>query len=110
MHLSKYFALLAAALTANLQAAEALGAYFCNDINFTNNCAHWTNLVAHRCYTLDASHQNSLSSFGPDSGSACIISPDFSCSFLGPTLEYPGSGDLRNVYYTPGGGSAPKSA
>ncbi|KAF7366628.1 hypothetical protein MSAN_00920700 [Mycena sanguinolenta] len=100
---TKYFALLAAGLAINFQAAEAsLGAYFCNDINFTNNRAHWTKLVENKCYTLDASHQNSFSSFGPDSGTVCILSPGHSCNFVGVAIEYPGSGDLREIFYTNG--------
>ncbi|KAJ6456753.1 hypothetical protein C8R45DRAFT_943575 [Mycena sanguinolenta] len=52
--------------------ALALGAYFCNDANWTNDCAHWTNLVAGTCYTLDGGHQNSISSFGPDLSVSCV--------------------------------------
>ncbi|KAJ7351623.1 hypothetical protein DFH08DRAFT_1078519 [Mycena albidolilacea] len=59
--------------TALAQAANALGAYFCNDINFTNNCTHWTNLVGGNCYTFNASDLHKLSSFGPDQGTYCWL-------------------------------------
>ncbi|KAJ6612773.1 hypothetical protein B0H10DRAFT_2222799 [Mycena sp. CBHHK59/15] len=97
----KFFIVLAATLSANLQTVSVLGAYFCNDINWTNDCAHWTNLVYDQCYTLDAGHQDKLSSFGPDEGTLCNVMADYFCGSSPASLEYPGSGDLRNVYYEP---------
>ncbi|KAJ6530225.1 hypothetical protein B0H19DRAFT_1082621 [Mycena capillaripes] len=72
------------------QVAQALGAYFCNDENWVTDCAHWTNLVSDKCYTLDAVHQNALSSFGPDSGTGCSLYP---CT----NLESPGSATLSHL-------------
>ncbi|KAJ6473723.1 hypothetical protein C8R45DRAFT_1103412 [Mycena sanguinolenta] len=45
-----------------LAKASSCGAYFCNDASWTNNCAHWAPLTDYACYTLDAAHQNSISS------------------------------------------------
>ncbi|KAJ6557845.1 hypothetical protein B0H19DRAFT_1376417 [Mycena capillaripes] len=103
------FAVLGAALAVNLEGSlvvNALGAYFCNDINWQTDCAHWTKLVANKCYTLDAQHQNALSSFGPDVGTTCILFDDYLCQedWGAPWLSNPGSGDLRTVGYTPQAG------
>ncbi|KAJ7481547.1 hypothetical protein FB451DRAFT_1394196 [Mycena latifolia] len=99
--LKKSSIVMAAALSVSMhfQAATALGAYFCNDINWTNDCAHWKDLVPYRCYTLDAGHQDKVSSFGPDSGTACTVFSDYHCTSSSVTIENPGSGDLRNVNY-----------
>ncbi|KAJ7689271.1 hypothetical protein B0H17DRAFT_1202395 [Mycena rosella] len=84
------------------QAVNAIGAFFCNDISWTDGCAHWTNLVSNRCYTLDAEHQDQVSSFGPDSGNACRLYDDYHCSSGNSIyIVYPGSGDLRTLYYDP---------
>ncbi|KAF7349984.1 hypothetical protein MVEN_01299700 [Mycena venus] len=83
--------------------ANALGVYFCNDVNFVTDCAHWTNLVSGNCYTLDAEHQNALSSFGPDAGTGCSLYDDYHCADSPCTnLENPGSTDLSHL--PPGGG------
>ncbi|CAK5278124.1 unnamed protein product [Mycena citricolor] len=98
--------LLSMVLAANFQLTYGLGAFFCNDINFQTNCAHWTNLVPNKCYTLDAQHQDQVSSFGPDQGTVCDLSADYHCSSSPATLGYPGSPDLRNVVYAPAPGVA----
>ncbi|KAJ7481545.1 hypothetical protein FB451DRAFT_1236344 [Mycena latifolia] len=89
----------ALSVSMNFQAANGYGAFFCNDINYTNDCAHWTNLVSRKCYTLDAGHQDKLSSFGPDQGTACNLFLDYHCSNVPALVEYPGSSDLRNLAY-----------
>ncbi|KAJ7704346.1 hypothetical protein B0H17DRAFT_8712 [Mycena rosella] len=100
--LSKSTLVLAAVLAVRFQAANALGAFFCNDINYKTDCAHWTDLVDGKCYTLDAGHQDKVSSFGPDSGTQCVLSPDYHCADAHVTVNYPGSADLRNVDYAGG--------
>ncbi|KAJ7481549.1 hypothetical protein FB451DRAFT_1394198 [Mycena latifolia] len=104
--LKKSSLIMAAALSVSMhfQAANALGAYFCNDINWANDCAHWQNLNQGACYTLDAGHQDKVSSFGPDSGTTCDLHSDYHCASSAATLGQPGSGDLRNVYYPPADG------
>ncbi|KAJ7757016.1 hypothetical protein B0H16DRAFT_1824803 [Mycena metata] len=87
--------------TVGIQSVHALGAYFCNDINWVTDCVHWKDLVSGKCYTLDAEHQDKVSSFGPDSGTGCVLAPDYHCVNGYAYLAYPGSGDLRTVYYTP---------
>ncbi|KAJ7031650.1 hypothetical protein C8F04DRAFT_1110163 [Mycena alexandri] len=101
MLLNKYPVILATALSVHLQAVHALGAYFCNDINWVTDCVHWKNLVSGQCYTLDAGHQDKVSSFGPDVGTGCFLAPDYSCVSDYGYLANPGSGDLRTVYYSP---------
>ncbi|KAJ7433498.1 hypothetical protein FB451DRAFT_1472177 [Mycena latifolia] len=127
--LKKSSIVMAAALSVSMhfQAANALGVYFCNDINWTNDCAHWKDLVPYRCYTLNAGHQDKVSSFGPDSGTACLglhtaagllISPVSPTSFyllprdLQKALEkarisFPGSSPLTSLESTPAPNLAP---
>ncbi|KAJ7481548.1 hypothetical protein FB451DRAFT_1394197 [Mycena latifolia] len=97
---------IAAALSVSMhfQAANGYGAFFCNDINWTNDCAHWKNLGSEQCYTLDAGHQDKLSSFGPDQGTACHLYPDYHCLDVPALVQYPGSSDLRNLVYQPPNG------
>ncbi|KAJ7481574.1 hypothetical protein FB451DRAFT_1443900 [Mycena latifolia] len=95
--------MVAVALSVHFQAVNAIGAFFCNDINWKNDCVHWTNLYPGACYTLDAAHQDKVSSFGPDEVDECLLYPDFDCmSVEQGYLKYPGSGDLRTEYYPAG--------
>ncbi|KAJ6459859.1 hypothetical protein C8R45DRAFT_1109239 [Mycena sanguinolenta] len=83
------------ALAAVLALAKATGAYFCNGANWTDDCAHWTDLTNYGCYTLDAGHQNSISSFGPDSGVTCELYTDYLCGDACIVLSYPGASTLN---------------
>ncbi|KAJ6490029.1 hypothetical protein C8R45DRAFT_929323 [Mycena sanguinolenta] len=65
-----------------------------NDANWTNDCAHWTNLISGSCYTLDAGHQNSISSFGPDGTTTCSLYTDYHCTDGCILLTGGGSSDL----------------
>ncbi|KAJ7481546.1 hypothetical protein FB451DRAFT_1394195 [Mycena latifolia] len=99
--LKKSSLMIAAMLSVSIhfQAASALGAYFCNDVDWSNDCVHWTGLGSGDCYTLDAGHQDAVSSFGPDSGTTCKLYSDYDCTSSSVTLNYPGSSDLRNLNY-----------
>ncbi|KAF8181373.1 hypothetical protein K438DRAFT_1976097 [Mycena galopus ATCC 62051] len=66
-----------------------------NDDNWTNDCAHWTDLTAGKCYTLDAGHQNSISSFGPDEGIFCDLYTDYHCKNECISIYYPGEASLN---------------
>ncbi|KAJ7481544.1 hypothetical protein FB451DRAFT_1170744 [Mycena latifolia] len=111
--LKKSFVMIAVVLSVHLKAANAveLGASFCNDINWTNDCVYWGDLEAYTCLTLNAEHQDKVSSFGP---TACALhleflapqnNSDYHCGSSSTILEYPGTGDLRNVYYPPANGA-----
>ncbi|KAJ6451167.1 hypothetical protein C8R45DRAFT_1113712 [Mycena sanguinolenta] len=78
-------------------AKASLGAYFCNDPNWTNDCAHWTDLINYSCYTLDPVHQNATSSFALDTvGESCVLYTDCHCQDPCIVLSYPGASDLNS--------------
>ncbi|KAJ7779566.1 hypothetical protein B0H14DRAFT_3894133 [Mycena olivaceomarginata] len=81
-------------MAANFQAAEAIGAFFCNDINWSNNCAHWKPLTSIVSMRLIKTRSRAL-----------VLTPTLLVLFrpiICAALSAPPSstlGDLRNVYY-----------
>ncbi|KAB2572406.1 hypothetical protein DBV05_g8942 [Lasiodiplodia theobromae] len=49
------------------------------------------------CIRLDPPWYHTISSFGPDQGNAAVIYEDYDCNVLGPTINYPGYGNLLDI-------------
>ncbi|KAK6530089.1 hypothetical protein TWF694_003461 [Orbilia ellipsospora] len=84
--------------TLNLQKRTIGGIYICQDVNWVN-CGYAVQPLVD-CIQLTSPWAYSISSFGPDPGTACVLYGTSDCavnSALKRTIFNPGNGDLSTI-------------
>ncbi|KAH0611913.1 uncharacterized protein H6S33_009965 [Morchella sextelata] len=74
------------------------GIYLCDDINWGGNCGYAVQPL-YTCINMGSDWNDKISSFGPDSGTTCLLFRNSGCSqgqFF-EKISNPGSADLRTI-------------
>lgn len=74
------------------------GVYICTDINWSGTCGYAVQPL-NTCIHLDFPWYHTISSFGPDVGTACTWYSDYNCqNWLVTRVGNPGYADMSNFY------------